>query len=68
MEFIYKTEHKECARFESANKVNPVQKFCFVFTIACDTDGLIHMICRGFKYSGIIFKLCYFKPDSSKII
>lgn len=65
MEFIQKTQPKEWARFENANKVNPVRKFCLALNTACDTDGLIHVLRHGFKHRGITFKLCYFKPESS---
>ena len=65
MEFIQKTQPKEWARFENANKVNPVRKFCIALNTACDTDGLIHVLRHGFKHRGITFRLCYFKPESS---
>lgn len=65
MEFIQKTQPKEWARFENANKVNPVRKFCLALNTACDTDGLIHVLRHGFKHRGITFRRCYFKPESS---
>ena len=65
MEFIQKTQPKEWARFENANKVNPVRKFCLALNTACDTDGLIHVLRHGFKHRGITFRLCYFKPEST---
>ena len=63
--FIQKTQPKAWARFENANKVNPVRKFCLAFNTACDTEGLIHVLRHGFKHRGIAFKVCYFKPESS---
>ena len=65
MEFIQKTQPREWTRFENANKVNPVRKFCLALNTACDTDGLIHVLRHGFKHRGITFRLCYFKPEST---
>lgn len=63
--FIQETQPKEWARFENANKVNPVNKFIQAFNLACDADGLIHVLRHGFKHRGITFRVCYFKPESS---
>lgn len=63
--FIQKTQPKEWARFENANKVNPIGKFIQAFNMACDTDGLIYVLRHGFKHRGISFRICYFKPESS---
>lgn len=63
--FIQETQPKEWARFENANKVNPIGKFIQAFNMACDTDGLIHVLRHGFKHRGISFRVCYFKPESS---
>lgn len=63
--FIQATQPKEWARFENANKVNPIGKFIQAFNMACDTDGLIHVLRHGFKHRGISFRVCYFKPESS---
>lgn len=65
MDFIQQTQPKEWARFENANKVNPVRKFCLALNTACDTDGLVHVLRRGFKHRGITFRVCYFQPESS---
>ena len=65
IEFIQKTQPKEWARFENQNKVNPVRKFCIAFNNACDSDGLVSVLRHGFKYRGIKFRVCYFKPESS---
>lgn len=65
MTFIKNTQPKEWARFENANKVNPVNKFIQAFNLACDADGLIHVLRHGFKHRGITFRVCYFKPESS---
>ena len=65
IKFIQETQPKEWARFENANKVNPINKFIQAFNLACDEKGLIHTLRHGFKHRGISFKVCYFKPESS---
>ena len=63
--FIQKTQPKEWARFENANKVDTVRKFCVAFNNACDMSGLVSVLRHGFKHRGITFRVCYFKPESS---
>ncbi len=63
--FVQTTQPKEWARFENANSVNPINKFVQAFSMACDTDGLIHVLRKGFKHRGITFRVCYFKPESN---
>ena len=65
IDFIKRTQPKEWARFENANKVDPVRKFCLAFNNACDRDGLVAVLRHGFKHRGILFRVCYFKPESS---
>ncbi|MBO5737731.1 type I restriction endonuclease subunit R [bacterium] len=65
IKFIQETQPKEWARFENANKVNPVNKFIQAFNLACDEYGSLHILRHGFKHRGITFRLCYFKPESS---
>ena len=65
IKFIQNTQPKEWARFENANKVNPINKFIQAFNIACDEYGLLHILRYGFKHRGITFRVCYFKPESS---
>ncbi len=65
IDFIQKTQPKEWARFENANKVDTVRKFCNAFNNACDMDGLISVLRHGFKHRGIRFNVCFFKPESS---
>ena len=65
IDFIQKTQPKEWARFENANKVDPVKKFCLAFNNACDRDGLVSVLRHGFKHRGIKFRVCYFKPEST---
>ena len=65
IDFIQKTQPKEWARFENANKVETVKKFCLAFNNACDMYGLVSVLRHGFKHRGIAFRVCYFKPESS---
>lgn len=62
--FIKATQPKEWIRFENTCNSDPVRKFCVAFNNACDTDGLIAVLRHGFKYRGITFRVCYFKPES----
>ena len=63
--FIQKTQPKEWARFVNANQIDPVRKFCVAFNNACDMSGLLFVLRHGFKHRGILFRVCYFKPESS---
>ena len=65
IDFIRETQPKEWARFENANKINTVQKFCEAFNNACDMQGMLSVLRNGFKHRGITFKVCYFRPESS---
>lgn len=62
--FIRKTQPREWARFENQNKENTAKKFCTAFNNACDRDGLLSVLRKGFKTRGISFRVCYFKPES----
>ena len=62
--FIKRTQPKEWARFERQCNSDPVRKFCLAFDNACDADGLVSVLRHGFKYRGITFRVCYFKPES----
>ena len=63
--FVRRTQPKEWARFENANQIDTVRKFCNAFNNACDMDGLVSVLRHGFKHRGIRFRVCYFKPESS---
>ena len=65
IDFVRKTQPKAWARFENANKLDPVRKFCAALNNACDMDGLVSVLRHGFKHRGIPFRVCYFKPESS---
>ena len=63
--FVQRTQPKAWARFERANPVDAVRKFCLAFDSACEMDGLVSVLRHGFKHRGIAFRVCYFRPESS---
>lgn len=65
LSFIRRTQPKAWKRFEQANQVDAVRKFCAAFQNACDMDGLLSVLRHGFKHRGIPFRVCYFKPEST---
>ena len=65
IDFIKRSQPKEWARFENANKIDTIRKFCVAFNNACDMYGLVSVLRHGFKHRGITFRVCYFKPESS---
>ena len=65
IDFVQHTQTKERARFENANQVDPVRKFCTAFNTACETEGLLSVLRHGFKHRGLRFRVCYFKPESA---
>ena len=65
IDFVQRTQPKEWARFENANQVDPVRKFCTAFNTACETEGLLSVLRHGFKHRGLRFRACYFKPESA---
>ena len=65
IDFVQRTQPKEWARFENANQVDPVRKFCLAFSSACDVEGILSVLRHGFKHRGIRFRVCYFKPESA---
>ena len=62
--FVKRTQPKEWARFEKSCNGEPAKKFCDAFDNAVEMDGLISVMRNGFKYRGIGFKVCFFKPES----
>lgn len=62
--YIQATQPKAWARFENANKIDTVNKFCKAFDTACALDGLVYVLRHGFKHRGITFKVCSFMPES----
>ena len=65
IDFVQRTQPKKWARFENANQVDPVRKFCTAFNTACETEGLLSVLRHGFKHRGLRFRVCYFKPESA---
>ena len=65
IDFVQRTQPKEWARFENANQVDPVRKFCTAFNTACETEGLLSVLRHGFKHRGLRFRVCCFKPESA---
>lgn len=63
--FVQRTQPKAWARFENANKVDTVRKFCAAFNNACEMNGLVAVLRHGFKHRGISFRVCYFRPEST---
>lgn len=55
IDFVQRTQPKEWARFENANQVDPVRKFCTAFNTACETEGLLSVLRHGFKHRGLRF-------------
>ena len=62
--FVQRTQPKEWKRFAMQNVLEPEHKFCVAFNNACDMDGVLSVIRKGFKTRGIRFRVCYFKPSS----
>ena len=58
IDFVKKTQPKEWARFENANKIDTIRKFCVSFNNACDMYGLVYVLRHGFKHRGIAFRVC----------
>lgn len=62
--FVKATQPKEWERFERQCNSDLVKKFCMAFDNAVDENGLITVLRHGFKYRGITFRVCYFRPES----
>ena len=64
IDFVKDTQPKAWKRFSLQNNGNLERKFAQAFNLACDRDGLIHVLRHGFKHKGTEFKVCYFQPVS----
>lgn len=69
--FIKETQPKEWAKIQKMYGVHTEERFlkrvCDVLEPHDDRDGLINTLRRGFKMApGASFRLCYFKPASTK--
>ena len=63
--FVKATQPKEWKRFEMQNSTGTEEKFARAFQNACDMDGVLSVLRNGFKHRGIVFHVCYFKPEST---
>lgn len=63
-DFVKITQPMAWKRFERMCTINPIQQFYKAFESAVEQDGLISVLRYGFKYRGISFRVCYFKPES----
>ena len=63
--FIQSTQPLSWQKFLKMCNSDPVKKFHKAFNDAVDMDGLIHIMRHGFKYRGISFRVCYFRPEST---
>lgn len=63
--FVQATQPVAWQRFEKQCNSDPLRKFYKVFEDAVRNEGLVAVLRHGFKYRGIDFKVCYFKPEST---
>lgn len=63
--FVSETQKLVWTQFvKRCGKVDPKDKFLKITEDAIQLEGLVHVLRHGFKYRGLEFKLCYFKPES----
>ena len=65
LQFVETTQPITWQRFLRQCKSEPQQKFYKAFQDAVDADGLISVLRHGFRYRGMEFRICYFKPESA---
>lgn len=65
LDFVQRTQPKAWARFVNMTAGDAGRKFCAAFSHACEADGLLAVLRKGFKHRGIAFRVCYFKPEST---
>lgn len=63
--FVKATQPVAWQRFEKQCNSDLLRKFYKVFEDAVRNEGLVAVLRHGFKYRGIDFKVCYFKPEST---
>ena len=63
--FVKATQPIMWQRFERQCNSDVNQKFYKCFEDAVLEKGLINVLRHGFKYLGMEFKVCYFKPEST---
>ena len=63
--FVSETQKLVWTQFvKRCGKVDPKDKFLKITEDAIQLEGLVHVLRHGFKYRGLEFKVCYFKPES----
>lgn len=63
--FVEVTQKLTWTQFvKRCGSVEPKDKFLKIVEDAILTNGLVNVLRHGFKYRGLEFKLCYFKPES----
>lgn len=63
--FVQSTQPAMWSRFEKNCKSDTKLKFYNAVENAIAADGLVRVLKHGFKYRGMEFRVCYFKPESS---
>ena len=62
--FVKDTQPLTWKRFEKSCNSDVNAKFYKAVEDAISSDGMVYVLRHGFKYRGMEFKLCYFKPES----
>lgn len=65
IEFIKNTQPKSWERQVSRDLENAEKKFYICLQENINNYGLIYVLRHGFKDRGILFKICYFKPETN---
>ena len=65
VKFVKRSQPMAWQRFERQCNSDPIKKFYMAFEDAVSDDGILKVLRHGFKYRGIDFKVCYFKPEST---
>ena len=65
IEFVKTTQPVMWKRFERQCNSDVYRKFYNAFDNAVVSDGLLNVLRHGFKYRGMDFKVCYFRPEST---
>lgn len=64
--FIKQTQPKKWERYEAVYGSESENSFIQRFCKETDTYGLVSVLRKGFKDRGIDFRVCFFKPETSK--
>lgn len=63
--FVQATQPLMWQRFARQCKSDVQKKFYMAFENAVESNGLISVLRHGFRYRGMDFRVCYFKPEST---